>query len=104
MFTAYTVGGGISHDHRAKEHLGRGDSERVSLLSLWPYAVWEEMQLKYDACAQNKRPNKNKQQSVGPPTHPTERLSTAFKNAYILAPVTAISLDVKSSLKATGAL
>lgn len=33
MHTANTVGGGISHDHQAKEHLGRGDSERVSLLS-----------------------------------------------------------------------
>lgn len=52
-----------------------------------------------DACAQNKRPSENKQQSVGPPTHPTERLRTAFKDVYLLAPVTVISLDVKSSLE-----
>lgn len=57
------------------------------------------MQLSSDVFAQNKQPNKNKQQPVGPPTHPTESLSTAFKALYILATVAVISLDVKSSLE-----
>lgn len=82
MHTANTVGSGILHDQKKNIRVEVTVKEFHDYF-IWPYAVWEEMQLRYDACAQNKRPHENKKQkkttdrqSVHQPTQ--QRPSTAF--------------------------